>query len=59
MNPKEYVLRERITHAKSILESGDYDSISEIALSVGYNDALYFSKAFKKFYGFSPSKTSL
>lgn len=58
MNPKEYVLRERITHAKSILESGDYDSISEIALSVGYNDALYFSKAFKKFYGFSPSKTS-
>ncbi len=57
LNPQEYVLRERITHAKSIIESGDFDSIREVALSVGFNDALYFSKAFKKFYGFSPSKT--
>ena len=55
MTPQEYVLRERITHAKSIIESGDFDNIKEVALSVGYSDALYFSKAFKKFYGFPPS----
>jgi AraC-like DNA-binding protein len=28
--------------------------IKEIALSVGINDALYFSKLFKKEYGISP-----
>ena len=55
VSPREYVLRERITQAKSILESGDFDSIKEVSALVGYNDALYFSKAFKKFYGFPPS----
>ena len=39
----------------SILESGDYDSIAEVSELVGYSDPLYFSKAFKKIYGFSPS----
>ena len=57
MTPQKYVLYERITHAKSILESGDFDTIREVALSVGYYDSLYFSKAFKKLYGFSPSST--
>ena len=55
MTPQEYVLKERITHAKLIIESGDYDSIKEVADSVGYSDPLYFSKAFKKYFGFPPS----
>lgn len=55
MSPQKYVLYERIAHAKSILESGDFYTVREVALSVGYNDALYFSKAFKKVFGFSPS----
>lgn len=55
MSPQEYVLSERISHAKSIIESGDYESIKEVSELVGYNDPLYFSKAFRKFYGFSPS----
>jgi AraC-like DNA-binding protein len=55
MNPQSYVSTERITHAKSIIESGDYDDIKEISESVGYSDPLYFSKAFKKNYGMSPS----
>ena len=54
MTPKEYVLYERITHARSIIESGDYGSIKEVAESVGYGDSLYFGKAFKKFYGAPP-----
>lgn len=56
MTPKEYLLTMRLSHAKSIIESGDYDSISEVAMSVGYTDPLYFSKAFKKAYGISPSE---
>ncbi|MBO5879822.1 MAG: helix-turn-helix transcriptional regulator [Clostridia bacterium] len=56
MSPQEYVLRERISHAKSIIESGDYESIAEVAEAVGYSDPLYFGKAFKKFYGISPSR---
>ncbi len=55
MSPQEYVLNKRITHSKFIIESGDYDNIKEISESVGYSDPLYFSKAFKKTYGMSPS----
>ncbi len=55
MNPQNYITAKRLSHAKSILDSGDFDSIREIALSVGYSDPLYFSKAFKKRYGMSPS----
>lgn len=54
MSPQSYVLTERITHAKSIIESGDYDSVKEISEAVGYSDPLYFSKAFKKAFGLSP-----
>lgn len=53
--PQEYVLASRLTHAKSILDSGDFDSIKEVSELVGYTDPLYFSKAFKKLYGYSPS----
>ena len=55
MSPKEYVVTQRISHARFIIESGDFDSIAEVAQLVGYNDPLYFSKAFKKLYGISPS----
>jgi len=55
MTPQQYVSTQRIAHARSIIESGDYESLKEISEAVGYTDALYFSKAFKKAYGFSPS----
>jgi len=55
MNPKEYLLTERISHAKTIIENGDYGSIREISEAIGYNDPLYFSKAFKKIHGLSPT----
>ena len=55
ISPKEYVLRERISHAKTIIENGEYETIGAVAESVGYNDPLYFSKAFKQYYGISPS----
>ena len=56
MSPQEYVTAERLSHAKSILESGDFESIREVASQVGYRDPLYFSKAFRRFYGYPPSE---
>lgn len=31
-------------------------TIKEVASSVGFNDALYFSKQFKNWYGIAPSE---
>lgn len=54
--PQNYILSKRLSHARSILMGGDFDAISEVALSVGFCDPLYFSKAYKKEYGMSPSE---
>lgn len=54
VSPQKYILGKRLSHAKAIIDSGDFDTISEIAASVGYNDPLYFSRAFKRKYGVSP-----
>lgn len=56
VSPQKYILGKRLSHAKSIIDSGDFDTISELAASVGYSDPLYFSRAFKKKYGISPSQ---
>ena len=55
MSPKDYVMAQRLSLARTILEERDYNTIREVAMAVGYDDPLYFSKAFKKYYGFSPS----
>ncbi len=53
--PKEYIVLKRISHAKSIIDCGDFTTVKELAQAVGYKDPLYFGKAFKKIYGISPS----
>lgn len=53
--PQKYIISSRLSHAKSIIDSGDFNSIGEVSSSVGFNDPLYFSKLFKKLYGVSPS----
>lgn len=55
MTPQKYVTSERLARARLIIESGDYDTLSSVSESVGYIDPLYFSKAFRKQYGFPPS----
>ncbi len=54
-SPKSYVMEKRVTHAKSIIDSGDFVSVKELALAVGYKDPLYFGKVFKMHYGISPT----
>lgn len=56
VSPQKYILGKRLSHAKSVIDSGNFDTVSEVAASVGYNDPLYFSRAFKKKYGMSPSQ---
>lgn len=51
----EYLLRLRIDHAIAQLQDGD-KKISEIALSVGFRDAGYFTRIFKRETGMSPEE---
>ena len=57
VTPLEYMTRLRMRKAETMLTTmwtSDY-SIAEIAKLCGYDDALYFSRVFKKHYGCSPS----
>ncbi len=55
--PLEYMTRLRMKKASTMLiAQGDSDySVAEIARLCGYEDALYFSRVFKKTFGVSPT----
>lgn len=55
--PLEYRGRVRIDHAKELLKNGDF-SVSEIAAALGYSSLAYFSAAFKRSTGLSPTEYS-
>lgn len=50
----EYIVKKRIEKAKSLLETTNIKT-GKIASMVGYRDANYFSLAFKKYTGYSPT----
>lgn len=50
----EYLLSERIAEAKRRLAEGA-DSLTELALSLGFTDYNYFARVFKKRTGYTPS----
>jgi AraC-like DNA-binding protein len=54
MSPKQYLLKVRMDKAKELL--GGTLTIDQVSSSVGFNDALYFSKQFRKWSGMSPSE---
>jgi AraC-like DNA-binding protein len=51
----QYLQEIRLNSAYQLLERNNYKSITQIATSVGYTDANYFSRLFKKRFGVSPS----
>ncbi len=52
----EYLNLYRLQKAEALLKSGQFQSISQVALLCGFNDSNYFSGAYKKIYGIPPSK---
>lgn len=56
LKPREYIQNKRLARALSIIESGEYEKLSEVAFMCGYDDPLYFSKVFKEKYKVCPSK---
>ncbi|UJF33486.1 helix-turn-helix domain-containing protein [Paenibacillus hexagrammi] len=57
-SPIDYLIRYRVNRAKELLANSAY-SLKEIAAHVGYADASYFSRIFKKIEGISPHRYKL
>ena len=53
---KQYQVRQRLDHAAHQLRTMKNRPVSEIAKTVGYDDALYFSRAFRKHFNCSPTE---
>lgn len=54
VSPKQYYQRLRLTWAASALRMG-LGTVSELSEQLGYSSPLYFSRAFKTFFGVCPS----
>ncbi|GAB1451744.1 two-component regulator propeller domain-containing protein [Draconibacterium sp.] len=54
LSPNEFLRTYRLKKAAVLIQESNLN-ISEIAYKVGFNDALYFSKCFKKQFGTAPS----
>ena len=54
-SPMKYLHNFRIKKAEAILQS-DYESIEQVAFSIGYNSIYHFSKMFKTYTGKSPTE---
>ncbi len=54
LSPMQFLMQIRLERAKSLLRS--QWSVEQVASSVGFADALYFSKQFRKRFGMSPTE---
>ncbi|MBR1570363.1 MAG: helix-turn-helix domain-containing protein [Bacteroidales bacterium] len=57
MTPQEYLTDRRLTRARELLESGDYN-VSEVCYQVGFSSLPGFSRSFKKRFGIPPSEAT-
>ncbi len=55
MSPQEYLIKIRMEHALHYLYHTN-DTIRDISASCGYDDSLAFSRAFRQYYGISPTE---
>ncbi|WP_026210018.1 hybrid sensor histidine kinase/response regulator transcription factor [Flexithrix dorotheae] len=55
MSPNEFIRTIRLKKSASLLKTKNYN-VSEVANAVGFNDPLYFSRRFKKQFGYAPSE---
>ncbi len=54
MPPLSLLIRLRLQRAMDLLQRGSHN-VAEAARAVGYEDAFYFSRLFKKHIGVTPS----
>jgi signal transduction histidine kinase/DNA-binding response OmpR family regulator len=54
ISPSVHIQQVRLQQARLLLEKNKMN-VSEVAYAVGFDSLSYFSKAFKKYYGFTPS----
>lgn len=55
MSPKQYLIHLRMNRALELLTKNEI-SVKEISFACGFTDEKYFSRAFKKRYGYPPSQ---
>ncbi|MDO5970739.1 two-component regulator propeller domain-containing protein [Flavivirga aquimarina] len=55
LSPNEFIRTIRLKKSAQLLKSKKYN-VSEVTNLIGFNDPLYFSRCFKKQFGFPPSK---
>ncbi|GLR19197.1 hybrid sensor histidine kinase/response regulator transcription factor [Portibacter lacus] len=55
MAPNEFIRTIRLKKSATLLKTKKYN-VSEVTNLIGFNDPLYFSRCFKKQFGFPPSK---
>lgn len=55
ISPKQYIIKLRMNKALGMLAEGE-KSVREIASACGFLDEKYFSRAFRKKYGYPPSR---
>lgn len=56
--PINYLIQYRMKKAEAMIGHREDVNVTEVANLIGYEDAYYFSKLFKKYYGSSPTKYS-
>ena len=54
--PAEFVLQQRMQRAAKLLTHAAYLPVKEVAVLAGFDDANYFSKAFRRIYGINPTE---
>ena len=55
-SPMSYIRHQRIEHAKTLLRSDYYESITDVAHYSGFRSLYHFSKTFRQLVGMSPSE---
>jgi AraC family transcriptional regulator len=55
VSPYQYLKQKRLHKAQELLRSHQMP-LAQLAIEVGYSDIFSFSKAFKQYFGFAPSK---
>jgi AraC family transcriptional regulator len=54
LSPYQYVLAERVHRARGLLSKSEL-SIADVALAVGFHDAIQLNRVFRKLVGITPT----